>query len=346
MADLLSAHNTKFVSVARGENIEGIITKLTSHEILVDIGAKTEAVVLEKDKNLMISLLHTLKVGDKVTVSVLNPESDEGYTVVSLRRFIEEKIWDRADRLAKEKTPMEITIDESTKGGYVVSGDGIAGFLPNSHMIHQASENVVGNKIKASILEVNRELKKIIFSQKGNVSVKDFEDAAAKFKEGEVVVGTVSNVAPFGIFLFMESSTDLPIEGFIYQNEISWDGVENIQELYKSGEKIEAKVLGLDRENKRVNLSIKRLTADPFEEVMSQFAKDKRVSGKITKVNSSGVTLDLGDGVLGIIKKEKVPLNTDFQVGQELNATVVDVEASRHRVILVPVLLEKPIGYR
>ena len=95
MAELLAKTATKFRSFKKGEIIEGTITKLTSGEILVDIGAKTEAVVLEKDKTLLRNLLAKLKVGDKITVSVLNPESDMGYPVVSLRRFMENRVWEK-----------------------------------------------------------------------------------------------------------------------------------------------------------------------------------------------------------------------------------------------------------
>ena len=103
MEELLAAHKTQFVKVSKGEILTGTVTKLTSSEILVDIGAKTEALVLEKDKNNMRSLLSSLKLGDKVTVSVLNPESDYGNPVVSLRRFNDERIWKQLDVLLKNK---------------------------------------------------------------------------------------------------------------------------------------------------------------------------------------------------------------------------------------------------
>lgn len=101
MAELMAKSKTSIKSFKKGENVEGVVTKLTSSEILVDIGAKTEAVVLEKDKGILHSLLNTLKVGDKVSVSVLNPESDQGNPVVSLRRFIDERLWGGLEKLKK-----------------------------------------------------------------------------------------------------------------------------------------------------------------------------------------------------------------------------------------------------
>ena len=343
MADLLDSHKSSFVSIKKGDNVPGTITKLTSSEILVDVGAKTEAVVLEKDKNILHSLLSSLKVGDKVSVYILSPESDFGYPVVSLRRFIDEKIWDKATDLVKKKEILDITIDEETRGGYVASFDGISGFMPNSHMVSQDSD-LVGKTVKATIYEVNKESRKIIFSQKTTLTRHDFEEASRNIKTKDKVSAKIINVAPFGIFVSLPSATSTPLEGFIHQSEASWEGPD--LSGFKQGNTLEAQVIGLDFENKRVNLSIKRLTQDPFAAVMEKFVPDKKVTGTITKISGGGITLDLSDGVEGVIKKDKVPPNSKYEVGQEISATVVDVDTNRHRVTLVPVLLEKPIGYR
>ena len=114
MADLMKSVNSNFIVPRKGESLEGTITKLTSSEILVDIGAKTEATVLEKDKRLLKNLLNQLKVGDKVTVSVLNPESDMGNSVVSLRRFAEDRVWVELEDLFKKKQKLEIEITDFT----------------------------------------------------------------------------------------------------------------------------------------------------------------------------------------------------------------------------------------
>ena len=344
MADLLANHKSSFVSIKKGDVVEGTITKLTSAEILIDIGAKTEAVVLEKDKNILRSLLSWLKVGDKVSVSILSPESDLGFPVVSLRRFIDNKIWDRVEDLAKKKEVIEVSIDEATKGGFVASFDGISGFLPNSHLTIQDSSGVVGNKIKVTVFEINREQRKIIFSQKTTLTAKDFEDSSKNLKDGTDVLAKILNVAPFGVFVSLPSATSTPLEGFIHQSEVSWEN----QDLssFKPSEEVKTKIIGIDSVNKRVNLSVKRLSADPFEKVMEKFTPDKKVEGTITKISSSVVTIDLGDGVEGIIKKEKVPPNSSYEVSQSISATVSEVDKNRHRVTLVPVLLEKPIGYR
>lgn len=343
MAELMAKSAPSIKSFKKGEQVDGTITKLTSNEILVDIGAKTEAVVLEKDKVILHTLLNSLKVGDTVKVSILNPESDQGNPVVSLRRFIDERLWGDLEKLKNDEVIMDITITDLTKGGFLVStSDGLSGFLPNSQAIlNDTPSSFLGKKMKAVVLEINRPLHKIIFSQKAATSDDDFSKAVSEIKIGEEVEAVVSNATTFGIFVSVKGA-----EGFIHLSELSWDRLESAENFYKTGDKIKAKVIGIDKDGKRVNLSVKRLTQDPFEEASREFSIDKKVNAKIIKINSLGLTLDLGENIEGLIKKEKIPPSTKYATGDEVEAVVAEVDVKRHRVVLVPVLKEKPIGYR
>lgn len=342
MAELMAKSHSAIKSFKKGELITGTITKLTSGEILVDIGAKTEAVVLEKDKGILNTLLSSLKEGDEVTVSVLNPESDQGNPVVSLRRFIDERLWGNLEKLKNDAVILDITINDLTKGGFLVTtSDGLSGFLPNSQAIlNDTPASFVGKKIKAVVLEINRQLHKIIFSQKAATTDDDFSKTVSDIKVGEAVDALVSNTTTFGIFVSVKNA-----EGFIHLSELSWDRIESAENYYKPGELVTAKVIGIDKEGKRVNLSVKRLTADPFEKLSSEFAVDKKITGEVKQISSLGVILDLGD-VEGLIKKDKIPPTTKYNVGDSVEAVVSEVDIKRHRIILVPILKEKPMGYR
>lgn len=349
MADLMAKAQPSIKSFKKGDSVKGKITKLTSSEILVDIGAKTEAVVLEKDKGLMKSLLSTLKVGDSVDVSVLNPESDQGNPVVSLRRYMDEKVWGKIEKLKDEAIILEVTVDDITKGGFLVSAEGgISGFLPNSQtMLSVAPAEIVGQKLKAVILEVNRSLHKIIFSQKAATTDEDFQKIISGIKVGDSVSAIVSNSAPFGVFVSIKSPVDSSksFEGFIHLSELSWDRVESAENFFKNGDEIDAQVIAIDKEAKRINLSVKRLTKDPFEEAAKNFKVDSKVKGTVKQISSLGVIIDL-NGVEGLIKKDKILPTSKYDVGDEVELTVSEVDTKRHRIIVSPVLKEKPMGYR
>jgi small subunit ribosomal protein S1 len=348
MADLLkSAVKTPFVSPHKGQVIEGTVTKLNVKEILIDIGAKTEAVVLEKDRRLLRNLLNSLKVGDKVEVYVLNPESDFGNSVVSLRKFTDDKLWDKLAEFQKNKTVIKITVNESTKGGFLVSSsEGFSGFLPNSQISYASTgQDFLGKEIDAIILELSRQGQKIILSNKAIGGTKDFDKEIKNLKIEQKISATISNITPFGIFTLIKGEEG-NIEGFIHISEISWDKISQVPQDFKSGNELEAMIIGFDKKTSRANLSLKRLVKDPFSEKLEQFTQDKKVAGKVSKVLTTGVLVDLGDGIEGIIKKEKIPPTVKYEAGSEIEATVLEVDEKRHRVNLSPVLKEKPIGYR
>lgn len=348
MAEVLQKAKSKFVNLKKGEIIKGKITKLTPSEILIDINAKTEAVVLEKDKKILNKILSTFSVGDEVSVTVLNPESDYGNPVVSLRRSIDDMVWAKLLTLKKSKEVLQVTVDSATRGGYLVTTlDDVSGFLPNSHISTlENPQNLIGKTIKVIALDINRSLHKIIFSQRQALGLGDFEKKILDFKIGQKIDSTISNITPFGVFLSMQTKGAGYVEGFIHISEVSWESIPNISEKFGVGQKITAVITGFDKEDRRVNLSIKKLTEDLLEKRLEEFPVDKKIRTKVLKVIPSGVLFDLGEGIVGIIKKEKIPPNVFYKEGLEIQATVSSIDKKRHRVVLTPVLLEKPIGYR
>jgi len=352
MAELLASHKPSFVTLHKGDIVEGTITKLSSSVILVDVNAKAEAVVLEKDKRLLNSILSTLKVGDKVAVQILNPESEMGNPVVSLRRFLDSKLWNKLEELSKSKKAIDVTVSDVIKGGLLVSGDGISGFLPNSQLsfashakTQGSSQNIVGGKIKAIVLEVDRATRKIIFSQSHVLNQEDFEKEIKGIKTGQKVTASVTNVTPYGIFVSVPNGERV-VDGFLHISEISWEKVLDTSSLYNTGDSIEAAVTGFDKEARRVNLSVKKLKIDPFDEKIKNFSVDKKLSATVVKILSTGVLLDLGDEVEGFIRKEKIPPTVSYKAGDIINVVVSQIDEKRRRVMAVPVLKEKPIGYR
>ena len=227
MAELLASYKSPFVTLHKGDIIEGTITKLSSSAILVDVNAKAEALVLEKDKKILHNILSSLSVGDKVLVQVLNPESEMGNPVVSLRRFLDNKLWDRVGELQKSKKAIDVMVDNIIKGGLLVTGDGISGFLPNSQLsfashteTQGSTQNIIGSKIKAIILEVDRGTRKIIFSQSHVLNQEDFEKEIKGLKTGQKVTATVTNITPYGIFVSFANGEKV-LDGFLHISEIS-----------------------------------------------------------------------------------------------------------------------------
>ncbi|MCL4387414.1 S1 RNA-binding domain-containing protein [Patescibacteria group bacterium] len=348
MAELLASHKSTIVTFKKGSLVKGKIIKLTPSETLVDINTKANALVLEKEKRLLHQMLLFLKVGDEVTVSILNPESDFGYPVVSLRRFMDNLVWKKLEALKEAKEKVTVTIDNKITGGYLVTAkNGISGFLPNSQVsFSENQQDLVGRKIEVLVLEISKEAHKIIFSQKAIFGSEDFDKVVKNLKTGQKVDATVTTLTPFGIFASIAGSDGKYLDGLIHISEISWEKVLNIEEMVAIGDHLEVVIIGLDKQAKRVNLSLKRLLADPFLEIAKKYTLEQKIDGTVLKATSTGLVLDLGDGAEGFIRKEKIPPTVKYEVGQKMKATVSEIDKNRRRIILTPVLLEKPIGYK
>ncbi len=351
MADLMAKHSTSIVSFKKGDTVKGKITKISKNEILVDLHAKGEALIIEKDPRLMRQLLNSISVGLDVEATVISPESESGQPIVSLRRFLDTKMWDIVEGLKKSQEQFNATVLEVTKGGYVlVSESGLNGFLPNSHVSFSSTQSLTNGKtVKVSVADYNKEDQKIIFSQKTTLPQEDFEKLTKILKSGDKVNGTISHIANFGLFITLHPFKDAlekTVDGLIHISEIAWERTEDIASLYTVGADIEASVIGFDRDSRRVDLSLKRMTVDPFEKRKVLYPLEKKVTGSVARVEDGNVFVVFSDETEGMIKKEKVPPATVYEVGQNITATVSGHDVRRRRLELTPVLLEKPLMYR
>lgn len=354
MAELMAKRPNAFHILKQGDIVKATVSRITSSEVFVKINDTTEAVVMEKDHKLFKQLTHFVKVGDTVDASVLNSENDMGMPVVSLRKFLDQKLWSSLEKLLASQEKIPVRILSSTKGGFLVESEsGISGFLPNSHIsFGEDMEKMVGRTIQAAVVEVVKEQDKVIYSQKGILSTDDFKKFTAHLKPGTKVQGVISGITTFGLFVSLtpEGKDTISIEGLVHISEVSWQKVEDLSSLFSLGQKVEAVVVGVDADAKRLDLSFKKLTDDPFAKMSASFPVDKKVSGVVKKIDENGVIVDLGEmegqSVEGLIKREKISPNTTYEVGQKVNVTVSQIDSRKRKILLTPVLLEKPLMYR
>lgn len=348
MAELM-ARATTFQTLKKGQIVTGTVKKLTPQEILLDIGAKSDALVIEYDKQNLENLLSILKVGDTVNASVISPESEEGFPVVSLRRTLDDAIFSRLEGEYKEGKNVTISIDDTTRGGFFVSGvQGMKGFLPNSQVMPELllnPEKLVGKSLEVKIIEFDRPRKRLVFSQKATVYMTDPKEIIKLLPKGSTVEGTVASVTPYGVFMTLEPEKGVMIEGFIHISEISHERVENLESLYKEGQKISAQVKDVDTENRRLNLSIKNLSADTFESLKEKYPLESKVKGTVKEMKSRGITVEL-EGAVGFIPANKVPTGTTYSIGDTIEAEVTEYDTKRRVIVVTPVLKAKFIGYR
>ena len=345
MAELMSRQTSQFQPLKRGDNVTGTVKKLTPKEIFLDIGYKSDALVIEYDKQNMENLQAILKLGDTVTASVISPESEEGFPVLSLRRMLEERVYGALEGAFKADTTLMAYVLEVTRGGYFIeTKEGIKGFLPNSQLMEGRLQQ--GDTVEVKVIELDREKKRVIVSQKATHYLMNITEIEKNIKRDTAIPAVVTLVTPYGIYLEISPKDGILIEGFIHISEVSHQRVEGLEGKFKIGEKLTTQVIGVDVENKRVNLSLKRLEKDNFEDVKKKYKKEDTITATVTDVKSRGITLMVEAGVNAFIPSNKIPADTEYKKDQKVEVEVTDFDDKKRLLLVSPVLKTKVIGYR
>ncbi len=330
-------------SLTSGTVVDGIITSVKKHELWIDLGAQGVGVVMRRE----IGHGQPLEIGQTVTVSVIDPEMEEGYALLSMRRAVKDRGWDELQRAFDANETIEITPYDANRGGLLVELEGIRGFLPVSQLaaghyprVSGADKdeilqklNALTNKVlRVRILDVSRKDNKLIFSEKE--AVKD--DMQARFSElkvGDEVEGVVTGVIDFGAFVNVDG-----IEGLIHISEISWERVDNPRNYVKVGDQVKAKIIAIDKD--RLSLSLKQMSEDPWLSEVKAFKKGDVVEGKVTRITPFGAFVQLSSSVEALVHvsemsdEETVDPEQIFQLNEKKQFKVLDIDTEARKIAL------------
>lgn len=341
MDELLEGSDIK--QLETGEVVEGVVSSVRKHQIWIDLGPRGVGIVMRRE----VGHGQTLEEGQTVTVSVIDPEMDEGYALLSMRRAAKDRGWDELQRMFDAGDIVEVTPYDANRGGLLVELEGIRGFLPVSQLaaghyprvsgadkdeILQKLNALIGKPIRSRILDVSRKDNKLIFSEKE--AVKD--DMAARFAElkvGDVVEGVVTGVIDFGAFVNVDG-----IEGLIHISEISWERVENPRDYVKVGETVKAKIIAIDKD--RLSLSLKQMLEDPWLKEVKAFKKGDNVEGKITRITPFGAFVQLSASVEALVHvsemgdEDNIDPEKIFQLNEKKEFKVLEIDTDARKISL------------
>ena len=332
----------------RGEIREGRIIAIREDSIVVDLGLKREGIVPTDDmQRLGPEVLATLKVGDRVPVYVLRPESDKEGALVSLHAARQEQDWIDAQQLLETGGIWEGTIKGFNRGGLIVQYGKIRGFVPASQVtgisrrmdpttLQNRLSEMVGQDMPLKIIEVDRQNRRLIFSERNarrEWRSQQRDKLLDELQEGDHVRGLVSNVCDFGVFVDVGGT-----DGLVHISELSWRRTGHPSELLKVGDEVEAYVLRVDKERKRIGLSLRLMEPDPWERAEEKYQLGQVVTGVVTKITAFGAFAALDDGIEGLIHiselAETSPRHPEevLDVGVALPLCVVRIEGNRRRM--------------
>ena len=341
MEDLLREDQNSIRALAHGDIVDGVVVRVDPDEVLVDIGAKSEGIISNRELSARGEQPVTLNSGDQVKVYIIQPEDEHGNVVLSLRKARAEGIWQAVAEKESEGEILDAEVREQNKGGLIVNIMGLRGFLPSSQVARQFSGNLmelVGTKIPVKILEVNRKRNRLIVSQRAAQDedrARQREELFEKLKVGDVITGKVSGVTSYGAFVNLGGA-----DGLIHISELSWDRINNVSDVLTVGDELSVKVIKLDPELSRISLSLRQMSQDPWDTIEHQFPPGKAVPGIVTKTKKYGAFLQIADGVEGLLhiselSWDHVERTEDvLKVGEEVEVMVLSADKVRRRISL------------
>lgn len=351
MEELLATTGYQVQGLKRSQTVSGRVTNISLKAVYIDIGAKTEGVVIERGFEAARDFIKTLKVGDQVSAQVVSPESESGQILLSLKKTASSQAWQNLQEAKEKNDEVEVKVLETTRAGLIVEIQGLTGFIPGSQLATswQGQENqLLDRKIKVRIIEIDEANNKLIFSEKA-VSEKEkiaqIGKAIQKVKVGGEYLGTVTGITPFGVFVQITARGTL-LEGLVHISEVAWEKVEDLADFLKVGQEAKVKVIGVDKEAGRLALSLKQLLSDPWQERIKKYPVETKISGKVTKLTSFGAFLEIEPGLEGLLHISKIPPEQKINVGDQINCFVESIESEKRRLSLGLVLSKKPVGYK
>jgi small subunit ribosomal protein S1 len=345
MAELLANTNYQVVVPKKGSTVKGTVTSKTKKNLIIDIGAKTEGVVSDKEFDMAVDYIEHLNAGDAIEAVVLSTENDRGQVMLSLKQAALDAKWQFfLDAMAKDQTLSAKGI-EVNKGGLIVLVNGVRGFVPSSQFGKQFMGNInalKGQTLDVKAIEVDREKNRLIFSERHVSEAGEIAQRAQALEEvkvGEIYEGVVSGVMHFGLFVTVEvpvtGSTSVgQVEGLVHISEMSWEKVNNPKDYHKVGDRIKVKVLGIDDQNGKLNLSLKQLTDDPWKDIATRYPVGTTFTGTVTRVEAFGVFVNVEAGVDGLIHSSKLTPEVKLAKGEEVTVTVENVDSEQRRMSL------------
>jgi len=347
MADLLDEYMPSR-SLRRGDITDGRVMRHDHDGLLVNIGHKSEGVVLSKEmRTLSEEDIAGLTVGEEVIAYVLNPEGHDGSAILSIDRARGEQGWRVLEKAMEVEETVIGKIVGSNRGGAVVESEGVQGFIPLSQLVGKArelyvpggedpKEGFVGMDIEFKVIELNRRRNRAIFSERSALQawkLTQKKRLVQELNEGDVAKGRVTGISSFGAFVDLGGA-----DGLIHISELSWEPVKSPEDVVSIGDELDVHVLRVDRDNLKIALSLRRLGPEPWETIETKYAVGQTVNGTVTKLANFGAFARIEGGIEGLIhiselssQMIKHPREIVTE-GDELELRILRIEPERRRL--------------
>jgi small subunit ribosomal protein S1 len=330
----------------RGQIVQGEILAVTEDTVLLDVGAKRDAIVPRRElAHLDERTFENISIGDELPVYVTSTSSYDDELLVSIEKVLEQQDWERAETYLASGETLELEIIGYNKGGLLVKFGRLSGFVPNSMIPdlsrglnknekQAAKAKMLGGTLHAQVIEVNQPRKRLILS--GRAAEKNRrKERLQELGAGQKVVGTVSNVVDFGAFVDLDG-----VDGLIHVSRLSWDKVDHPSEVLQPGDEVEVLVKDVDIERERISLDRRALLPGPWDSFSEEYHPGDILEGTVESVRDYGAFVKLTDDITGLIHvSELLPGSSHepekvLDVGDKVLVRIIEIDKEQERVRL------------
>ena len=346
MDELLAEPGREPLNPRRGDIVEGIVVHWTGTALIVDVGAKSEGIVhFEEMRSLTDQEREALKTGDPVHVFVTDSESEGGSLELSIDRARGEQGWHELQRRFDENDVFDGRVTGSNKGGLLVNVEGVNAFVPLSQIVEitgdrdQAIAQLAeyeGRTLRFKVIEINRRRNRVILSERAAVQewrAEQKDRLLEELQEGEIRAGRVTSIRSFGVFVDLGGA-----DGLAHLSELSWERDVDPEAMFSIGQTIDVYITKIDKESKKIGLSVRRASPEQWDEVVAKFEVGEIVPSVVTKLVTFGAFARLEGPVEGLVHvseladrrithPREVVLENDI-----IPAKIVRIERDRHRL--------------
>ena len=344
--DQLSLMNELDKRFVIGDEVEGEILSKTRDSILVSlVGYKCDGIIAFNElsaKEDPIEVAEKLNVGDVIKAKVIKLQNSDGYVVLSRLEYEREEAYKELEELFNEGKTFEVTIKEVKEKGLVANYKGVRVFIPASQIDTKFTEDkseYQNKTLEVKLIDLSlKKPTKIVASRRILLeAAKNEHDSKVweSFNLGDVLKGEVKRFTKFGAFVEING-----IDGLLHLSQISWNHIKNIEDVLKEGQIVDVKIIGLDKESKKLSLSMKELIAKPWDNVKEKYPEDSIVLGKVVRLNDFGAFVELEPGVDGLVHISKISHNRiehpseALKIGEEIKAKILSVDEEKKRISL------------
>ena len=338
MAEMLAdaGQDSKFKN---GSLVEGTVSAIKGDDVFIDIGYKSEGEVSLSE----FGEGAEVKIGDKVTVMLVQLENERTGNVELSKRRADDKIrWEKILERYVEGCVVTGTVKSAVRGGLLVQIDDVEAFLPGSQVEVAPVKDLeayVGQTFDFKVIKISNERRNLIVSRRelieGTLAEKKAE-LLATLEKGQIRTGRVKNITDFGAFIDLDG-----LDGLLHITDMSWGRVKHPSEVLKVGQEVQVMVLEVDRDRERVSLGLKQTTENPWNSIQDQFPVGARVSGKVVNLAAYGAFVEIAPGIEGLVHisefswTKRVARASDvLNVGDEVQVVVLSVDVENQKIAL------------